>query len=304
MLRGQFVSATSTRLPQPTEFWARQTRSARLKNRVVCIFSQQASKQGMGEVSSAHKSNVPAFATRTLRFLQTDMGLKPDSLLYAALGCAAMCQIVSPWLPACSVWASSLWTGYCSCLEAYPVSTKLASGVVCTYLGDLLAQLSTMRSKNGQYDVYRALRLIFFQAAIGTPVGHLWYNLLDQVIVSEGGAVAYAVVSKVALDQLVLSPIMLAVFLIYMKAAEGQLQSLATAVDKEKFTCTLLAGYKLWPAAHVINFAFIPTEQRILYVSVVSVLWTAIASRIANEPPKRDPAISVPRTEQRPSRDL
>ena len=40
---------------------------------------------------------------------------------------------------------------------------------------------------------------------------------------------------------------------------------------KDKFAPTLIAGYKLWPAAHLINFALVPPNQRILYANVVSV---------------------------------
>lgn len=32
-----------------------------------------------------------------------------------------------------------------------------------------------------------------------------------------------------------------------------------------------MANYVLWPAAHFINFKFVPTQHRILYNNVVSV---------------------------------
>ena len=31
------------------------------------------------------------------------------------------------------------------------------------------------------------------------------------------------------------------------------------------------ANYKLWPLAHLVNFAFIPSSQRILYTNVIAV---------------------------------
>jgi len=48
-----------------------------------------------------------------------------------------------------------------------------------------------------------------------------------------------------------------------------------------KYVPTLQAGWKLWPAAHVINFAFVPTQHRILYTNVISVAGTYILSRAA-----------------------
>jgi hypothetical protein len=37
----------------------------------------------------------------------------------------------------------------------------------------------------------------------------------------------------------------------------------------------------LWPAAHVLNFAVVPTRHRILYINAVSVAGTCILSRAA-----------------------
>lgn len=38
-----------------------------------------------------------------------------------------------------------------------------------------------------------------------------------------------------------------------------------------KLIKTLLANYALWPLAHIINFKFIPSSQRILYINCVQV---------------------------------
>jgi hypothetical protein len=40
---------------------------------------------------------------------------------------------------------------------------------------------------------------------------------------------------------------------------------------KEKFRPTLMANYVLWPAANLVNFAFVPPSQRILYCNVIYV---------------------------------
>lgn len=44
-----------------------------------------------------------------------------------------------------------------------------------------------------------------------------------------------------------------------------------TQTLKDKFWPTLLAGYAVWPLAHVINFRFIPNSQRVLYINAVNV---------------------------------
>ena len=41
------------------------------------------------------------------------------------------------------------------------------------------------------------------------------------------------------------------------------------------------ANYMLWPLAHAINFAFVPTRHRVLCANVVSVAGTYLLSRAA-----------------------
>lgn len=103
----------------------------------------------------------------------------------------------SPW---CLV-----WDAYCNVLTTRPVATKLATGMVGTFLGDLLAQFMqgvvqthskvTTRGRHGRnsravasaaatafaLDFSRTARLVGFSALVGTPIAFVWYNLLDQV---------------------------------------------------------------------------------------------------------------------------
>lgn len=40
---------------------------------------------------------------------------------------------------------------------------------------------------------------------------------------------------------------------------------------QEKLLPTMRNSLKLWPLAHAVNFAFIPSQQRLLYINVISV---------------------------------
>jgi hypothetical protein len=42
----------------------------------------------------------------------------------------------------------------------------------------------------------------------------------------------------------------------------------------------LLANWKLWPAAQLVNFTVIPPEQRILFGNIVGVCWTCVISNM------------------------
>lgn len=92
-----------------------------------------------------------------------------------------------------------MWDAYCNVLTTRPVATKLATGMVGTFLGDLLAQFtqgvmqthrnvtSKGRSSNAAasdafaLDFARTARLVGFSALLGTPIAFVWFQLLDQV---------------------------------------------------------------------------------------------------------------------------
>ncbi len=42
---------------------------------------------------------------------------------------------------------------------------------------------------------------------------------------------------------------------------------------QDKLVKTIIANYILWPGAHFINFRFVPSEHRILCVSVPLLSW-------------------------------
>lgn len=48
--------------------------------------------------------------------------------------------------------------------------------------------------------------------------------------------------------------------------------SLIIPTIKAKLLKTLIANYCMWPLAHIINFKFIPSSQRILYINCVQVM--------------------------------
>lgn len=136
-----------------------------------------------------------------------------------------------------AVWCHA-WRAYCDALERSPLTTKVYTGVVGTLLGDLAAQVlahtskqqaqqqhhgSSSGSKEGfQFDAMRAARLCLYSAAIGTPMCHAWYNLLESAVMHDTPLAPAAVAAKVALDQLVQTPFGMALFFGVMKLLEGK----------------------------------------------------------------------------------
>ena len=81
---------------------------------------------------------------------------------------------------------------------------------------------------------------------------------------------AKAIASKIALDQVFMAPIGTTLFYLVTSVLQGETSQVPTKM-RDKFVPTLIASYTLWPAAHAINFKFVPSQQRILYTNIVSV---------------------------------
>lgn len=82
---------------------------------------------------------------------------------------------------------------------------------------------------------------------------------------------ARAVVAKMALDQLFWTPIALVLFFACFTLLEGRSMAYLRSQLRAKFLPTLVKGFALWPAAHLVNFRYVPNGMRILYVNMVQV---------------------------------
>lgn len=67
-----------------------------------------------------------------------------------------------------------------------------------------------------------------------------------------------------------MAPVGTSLFYIVSSVLQAQPDKIPSTL-KEKLVPTLAASYGLWPAAHAINFKFVPSSQRILYTNIVSV---------------------------------
>jgi hypothetical protein len=63
----------------------------------------------------------------------------------------------------------------------------------------------------------------------------------------------------------------------------------------------LLANWKLWPAAQLINFTLIPEEQRILYGNIVGICWTCVISNMQQASAAEDAATTTAPAPQQPA---
>ncbi|KIZ06048.1 protein Mpv17 [Monoraphidium neglectum] len=181
---------------------------------------------------------------------------------------------------------SHAWASYCDHLVKRPLITKVITGVVGTIVGDGIAQATShlsarrvarpgARKPRFQYDWARAARLCAYAACLGTPIGHYWFAFLDKAVFPTRMGHPLTAVLKMGLDQAFMAPAGMVLFFLSISLMEGKPLQQAVGVVRDKFVPTMIANYM------VVNFRFVPPEQRILYVNAIYIGWVSFLSSMA-----------------------
>jgi protein Mpv17 len=132
----------------------------------------------------------------------------------------------------------------------------------------------------GPVSVRRLVTLSAFGLLYHGPSGHYFYNWLDKQI---EGTEAKHVAMKVAFDQLVWCPIFMTVFFTYLGLVNGD--SVATIVAKVKsdLLSACQGSWKVWPIVHAVNFKFISTKHRLVFINAVQIAFNMFLSLIGTK---------------------
>lgn len=128
-----------------------------------------------------------------------------------------------------------------------------------------------------EYDFKRTGKMIVFASLFGPP-SYYWYVGLDRFIVQ--GTLRNIVLKKILADQFVFAPIFYVSFFgICGKCEQKSVRQISTEF-KEKIVSLYLTDWTVWPAAQAINFFFIPSRFRVVYVSTMYFLWDIFLSYV------------------------
>ncbi|XP_057331093.1 mpv17-like protein 2 isoform X2 [Microplitis mediator] len=117
----------------------------------------------------------------------------------------------------------------------------------------------------------------------GMSVGlfcHYWYKFLDAKL---PGKTVKIVLKKVAVDQLICSPIYIGIFFITLAFLEQKNWSELKTEVKNKAHKLYIAEWIVWPPAQIINFYFLPTRFRVLYDSTISLGYDIYTSQVKHK---------------------
>jgi len=160
------------------------------------------------------------------------------------------------------------WAGYNRMLDTQPLLTKALTSFVGFTAGDILAQKFVTPDPEKGYDIMRTLRLGSFGLLIHGTTGHYFYGFLDKMI---PGTAMKTVATKVGIDQLIWNPIFGVMFFSYLGLAEGKSFADISKKIQADLKTAVMGSWTVWIPAHFINFRFIPSSQRLLYINSIQI---------------------------------
>ena len=118
-----------------------------------------------------------------------------------------------------------------------------------------------------------------FGLAVHGPIGHYFYGFLDSKFPKTD---AQTVAIKVLIDQVLWAPIFTFIFFTWIELLQGHsIKQLGDKI-KQDLVRGVTASWKVWPLVHVINFRFIPSSQRLLYINTIQIGYNVFLSMLAS----------------------
>uniref|UniRef100_A0A7R9W596 Peroxisomal membrane protein MPV17 n=1 Tax=Pseudictyota dubia TaxID=2749911 RepID=A0A7R9W596_9STRA len=178
------------------------------------------------------------------------------------------------------------WAAYNDALEANPLVTKSITAGVILGSADFAGQAierATKEDSEGSVDLARAARFAVFGLVLQAPWNHFYYLLLDGVLPPTVEPWTTTTGVKVVIDQFVQAPIFTVLIFIFLGLLEGKTTDAIKSQLDEDYKDTMLANWKLWVPATVVNIAFCPPILRVLFLNVVFFFWSIFLSLKLNK---------------------
>lgn len=169
---------------------------------------------------------------------------------------------------------ASVLRSYNASLLRRPLLTQCLTAGFLFGAGDLIAQ-QAIEKKGDKHDFARTLRLTFYGGCLFGPAMTKWYQWLGKLSFTSSKT---TLVSRVGLDQLVLTPGAVGFFFTSMAFLEGRGIGEAKQRLEKAYTSTLIRNWGVFVPTQIINFAIVPAHLRFLVVSVVSLFWNTYLS--------------------------
>uniref|UniRef100_A0A6A7G3A5 Mpv17-like protein 2 n=2 Tax=Hirondellea gigas TaxID=1518452 RepID=A0A6A7G3A5_9CRUS len=169
----------------------------------------------------------------------------------------------------------AFWRG-CFAPKNLLLTNTVSSGILLG-VGDCIQQkIERWRGVHTypHYDWARTGRL-FTVGLIAGPPHHFFYIFLDKFYPRTD---AKTVFKKIMIDQIIAAPFFAFIFFTGTGLLEGKMWKDCLEEFKQKFPAVYLFDWCLWPPSQAINFMWVPSQYRVLYVNAVTVIWDVFLS--------------------------
>eukprot|EP00980_Cylindrotheca_fusiformis_P030676 scaffold25210_cov132-Cylindrotheca_fusiformis.AAC.2 len=179
------------------------------------------------------------------------------------------------------------WNAYNDVLVSAPLLTKSVTASIILGSADIAGQaLENYNAKDKEdkdLDIGRTVRFAIFGLVLQAPWNHFYYKLLDGAIPPTDDPFTPTTGIKVVIDQFVQAPIFTVLIFGFLGFLEGKnTQTIQKQLD-EDYVDTMVANWKLWVPATVVNIAFVPPIFRVLYLNCVFFFWSIFLSLKLNK---------------------
>lgn len=181
----------------------------------------------------------------------------------------------------------ALWPRYLAALATHPTLTRSATSFALFFASDAAAQalLAARKRRRARRTpgptLERSFRFAAFGALIHAPSCAAFFEGLDALIPA---TTATAVASKIALDRVFFTPILLAAAISWMQLTGGATLAATHRAVSARLPRTWLISCAVWVPAHAVGFARVPLHLRVLYINLVALLWNMVLSAFAAPP--------------------
>lgn len=181
------------------------------------------------------------------------------------------------------------WTAYNDALQSDPLVTKSVTACVILGAADLAGQAleAKLKEDDGEeaaaVDYARTARFAFFGLVLQAPWNHFYYQFLDGAIPPTEEPWTATTGIKVVIDQFIQAPIFTVLIFSFLGFLEGKSAASIKQQLDDDYVDTMLANWKLWLPATVVNIAFVPPILRVLYLNCVFFFWSIFLSLKLNK---------------------
>ena len=149
--------------------------------------------------------------------------------------------------------------------------------------GQSIQRATSEEAEGDGLDIGRFLRFAFFGFILQAPWNHFYYLLLDGALPPTEDPFTTTTGIKVVIDQFVQAPIFTVLIFGFLGLLEGKSVDDIKLQLEEDYTDTMVANWKLWVPATVVNIAFCPPILRVLFLNVVFFFWSIFLSLKLNK---------------------